>query len=122
MRFYIEYGQTAPYIALRDRQKHNEVLFSIDLTATPASQERLSYAVISRVVGQLTEQPVLMLAGLGREGTVAASEFVTQEKYLRTFEQRAPKDWAAKNMQVVISNEVVEGDPGPPRIVAIHCW
>src|ERR1022692_5169212 len=69
LRFYIEYSP--PYsIALRDRQKPDEELFRADLSATPAVGHTLSYAIISRFVDRLTEHPVIILAGLGKEGTI----------------------------------------------------
>ena len=121
LRFYIEYSP--PYsIALRDRQKPNEKLFRADLSATPAVGHTLSYAIISRFVDRLTEHPVIILAGLGKEGTIAAGEFATQPKYLALLDQRAPKGWNKGNLQIVISAEVINGNSGPPVIVAIHSW
>jgi hypothetical protein len=121
LRFYIEYSP--PYsIALRDRQKPNEKMFSADLSATPAFGHTQSYAIISRFADRLTEHPVIMLAGLGKEGTTAAGEFATQPKYLALLDQRAPKGWHRRNLQIVISTEVINGNSGPPVIVAIHSW
>lgn len=121
-RFYIEYGAGTRSIALRDRQRPAQPVFSVDLSSTPAASQTVGYAVISRFVDRTTEQPVLILAGLGREGTTAAAEFVTEPKYLRTFERQAPPAWARKNVQIVISTEVVNASSGPPRLVAIHVW
>ncbi len=121
-RFYIEYGAQTRSIALRDRQKPDQPVFGVDLSATPAASQTVGYAVISRFVDRTTEQPVLILAGLGREGTIAAAEFVTEPRYLRAFETQAPPAWARKNVQIVISTEVVNASSGPPRIVAIHTW
>ncbi len=121
LRFYIEYSP--PYsVALRDRQKPNEKLFSADLSATPAFGHTQAYAIISRFSDRLTEHPVIILAGLGKEGTTAAGEFATQPKYLALLDQRAPKGWDKRNLQIVISTEVINGNSGPPVIVAIHCW
>jgi hypothetical protein len=121
LRFYIEYAR--PYsISLRDRQKPGEPIFAEDLTQTPARSQTNSYAIISRFVDRLTELPVIMLAGLGAEGTTAAAEFGTQRKYIDLLDRQAPKGWAQKNLQVVITSEVVNGNIGPPKIVAIHCW
>jgi hypothetical protein len=121
LRFHIEYP--APYsIALRDREKPTEKLFSADLSATPAAGHTQSYAIISRFVDRLTEHPVIILAGLGKEGTIAAGEFATQAKYLALLDQRAPKGWTKGNLQIVISAEVINGNSGPPVIVAIHSW
>ena len=121
LRYYIEYSE--PYsISLRDRQKPGTALFAEDLTRTRAASQTKSYAIISRFVDRLTELPVVMLAGLGKEGTTAAAEFGTQRKYLDILGQQAPKGWGQKNLQVVITSEVVNGNIGPPKIVAIHCW
>ena len=47
----------------------------------------------------------------------AAGEFVTQEKYLDALAARAPRGWERKNVQAVLATELVNGVPGPPRIL-----
>jgi len=120
LRYYVQYEEY-PVLSIRDRQKPEPALFRMNLGTTVAGHTA-AYAVITRYIDRLTEQPVLLLTGLGREGTMAAGEFVIEAKYLRALEQRAPIGWEKKNIQVVISTDVVDENFGPPRIEAVHVW
>jgi hypothetical protein len=80
------------------------------------------YAIVSRFVDPLTERMVVVVGGMGRDGTLAAGEFVTEPRYLEMLAGRAPKHWEKKNLQVVLATDVVRGNTGPPRILAVHFW
>jgi hypothetical protein len=80
------------------------------------------YAIVSRVADPGVEQVIVTVAGLGPSGTLAAGEFVTNENYMKKLEALAPHGWEHKNLQVVISTEVVKGSSGPPRIDAAYFW
>ncbi len=88
----------------------------------PYSQFTEDYAIISRFVNPLTERMVVVVAGMAKDGTMAAGEFVTEPQYMETLARHAPADWDKRNVQVVIRTEVVKGSPGPPSIVATHFW
>ena len=64
----------------------------------------------------------VVVAGMGKDGTSAAGEFVTDPRYLQMLADRAPKGWERKNLQVVLNTEVINGNVGPPRIVATYFW
>jgi hypothetical protein len=65
---------------------------------------------------------VVVVAGMGRDGTIAAGEFVTEPRYLEMLASRAPEHWEKKNLQVVLATDVVKGNTGPPRILATYFW
>jgi hypothetical protein len=78
--------------------------------------------VVSRFLNPLTEKMVVVVGGMGRDATVAAGEFVTDPKYLEMLASRAPRNWGRKNLQVVLAADVVNGNTGPPRILATYFW
>lgn len=80
------------------------------------------YAIVSRLLDPRVEQVVVMLGGVGAHGTEAAGEFVSNPDQIRKLEAFAPSGWAGKNLQVVLSTEVVKGSSGPPRIEAAYFW
>ena len=41
---------------------------------------------------------------------------------IRKLEAHAPPNWAKKDVQLVVSTEVVEGSSGPPKLEAAHFW
>ena len=80
------------------------------------------YGVIARFHDSTTGQPVVLVAGISAEGTEAAGEFLSNPSYFAELLQRAPRNWPALNMEVVIETQVIDGHPGPPRILAVEFW
>lgn len=80
------------------------------------------YAVISRVANPRTGRMTITLAGLWGYGTLAASQFVTDSKYLQMMAKSAPAGWERKNLQLVIGTEVIDDSSGPPHILAATFW
>lgn len=114
-----EPGSTVTYI--RDRRQGSRAEWKSD-PSIPYSQFTEDYAIISRFVNPLTETMVVVVAGMAKDGTMAAGEFVTEPRYMEELARSAPAGWDKKNLQVVIRTEVVRGSPGPPSIVATYFW
>lgn len=69
---------------------------------TPIEQLSRDYAIVSRVRDPQTEQPAVILAGIGPWGSLAAGEFVTNHEYLKKLARGAPANWRDKNLQVEV--------------------
>ncbi len=106
---------------IRDRRNPSKVLWRHDANQ-PYSQVFEDWAIVSRFVDPHTEQIVVVVAGMGKDGTAAAGEFVTGARYLQMLAERAPKGWERKNLQVVLKTEIINGNVGPPRIVETWFW
>ena len=104
-----------------DRDKPGETRWAVDGHA-PYARLTEDYAIVSRVVDPLTEKIVVTVAGMTKDGTLAAGEFVTDEHYMAQLAERAPAGWDRKNVQVVLGTELVNGVPGPPRMLASWVW
>jgi hypothetical protein len=107
--------------AIRDRQTASNNRWTYDPNL-PYSKITQDYAMVSRFVDPLTERMVVVVGGMGRDGTLAAGEFVTEPRYLEMLASRAPRNWEKKNLQVVLATDVVRGNTGPPRILATYFW
>ncbi len=102
-----------------DRQKKGS---SEWLRAPQPAESFRDYAIVSRLIDPRVEQVVVILGGLGAHGTEVAGEFVTNPDQMKKLEAYAPAGWAGKNLQVVLSTEVVKGSSGPPKIEATYFW
>ena len=80
------------------------------------------YAIVTRIFDQNTEQWVVSAGGISHFGTMMAGEFLANPIYFRSALASAPKDWARKNMQIVLSTKIVGETPGPPKVLATHFW
>jgi hypothetical protein len=115
-RFQVQRDPVALIGGITDSQNLTRHDWLIDYKAG-LSTIRRDFALVSRVSNPLTGQIELVVAGVGPYGTAAASEFVTNPDYFRHFTARAPKDWQNKDIQIVLSTDVVDGRTGPPQVV-----
>jgi len=108
------------YHCIVDRRNSTSVLWKVAQPASGGMSE--DYAIVTRVFEPTTEKTVLSVAGIETYGTLAASEFVTESPYLAAALSAAPPDWRRKNAQFVLGTKIIDGTPGPPRILAAHFW
>jgi hypothetical protein len=120
LRFFFERAEDHTGL-IRDRQNPSNRSWFHD-PGVLYSKLTQDYAVVSRFLDPLTEKMVVVVAGMGRDGTIAAGEFVTEPRYLEMLASRAPEHWEKKNLQVVLATDVVKGNTGPPRILATYFW
>jgi len=80
------------------------------------------FAVVARLLDSKTGQFTVAEAGLTTDGTEAASEFTSNETYLKEGLRNAPPNWPAMNSEVVIETTVTDSVAGPPRVVATYFW
>jgi len=83
--------------------------------------EQDDFAVIARFHSKLTDGPVVIIAGIGKNGTGAAAEFVRTPRYLDLLNQRST-NWTSKNVELVLKIGVVHGQGGVPSIEAMYLW
>jgi hypothetical protein len=80
------------------------------------------YAIVARFVDPNIEQLVVVAAGIGRGGTVAAGEFLVDDQRMEEMLKQMPGDWQRKNIEIVLETQVIGDRSGPPRISAIYVW
>jgi hypothetical protein len=88
----------------------------------PAVETTRDYALVSRLLDRRVEQIVVIVGGLGPHGTEVAGHFITDPDQIQKLSPYTPAGWAKKNLQVVLSAEVVKGSSGPPKVEAAYFW
>jgi hypothetical protein len=116
---YSFYAATQAESEIRDN-KNSSVIWKFDNTQ-PASANSRDYAIVASYFDRTIEQHVLIVAGIGKTGTVAAAEFVTSSQHLSNWltETKLP---SGKNIELVLSTEILDGQPGPPHVLASSIW
>lgn len=108
---------------IQDSQNPSARTWSVTRPAgAPPETMKQDFGLITRVIDPATDRIMVMVGGLWGFGTVAAGEFVSDPKYMEAASQQAPAGWQKKNIQIVISAEVIKGNSGPPRMVAFYAW
>jgi hypothetical protein len=88
-----------------------------------ASPPRLDgYSLITRLVHSDSGRPLLVVVGMDSHNTEAAVEFLTKSDSFRQFADSAPRDWASKNLQIVLHNSIYGNSAGSNAIVASEVW
>jgi hypothetical protein len=104
-----------------DRKSRKETTWA---TAWDLPYQKLSrdYAIVARIHDSTTGQPVIIAAGISEEGTEAAGEILYNPVYLDLLLAKVPKNWDQLNMEAVIETQVIEGNAGPPTVLAVATW
>jgi hypothetical protein len=117
LRYYFERHVGVSHYEIRDRQTGQVVA-----AANAGAQAAEEFAIVSRVFDRAIEKTVVVVAGVGERSTGAASEFLTNEAYLRAAFASAPSGWHKRNIQVVLKTELISGTAGPPTVVEKYFW
>ena len=89
---------------------------------TPLADITKDYALVIRVLDPTTGQMVVIVGGISAFGTQAASEFLTSRPALAELASAAPDGWERKNIEIVISTDIIRGVSGPAKIAATYFW
>lgn len=108
-------------MSIVDHKNPATTRWSVSLKQAPSSLPS-DFAIIARYQDATLDQPVVLAAGLSREGTEAAGEILSNPALLRTLFQNAPRNWSTVNLEAVVQTQVIEGHPGPSRVVAVEYW
>jgi hypothetical protein len=80
------------------------------------------FALVARYHDPVANNIVIVIAGLGIPGTVSAAEFATSPRYLELLNNRLPRGWDRRNVEIVLRLTVVDGQSGPPSILTTYVW
>ena len=120
LRFSVERPAINKYV-IRDRNNPANNDWSIDYS-TPYLDLTKDYALVLRMVDPETERTVIVAAGFTVFGTSAAGDFLTSRNEMKKLAAVAPHGWEKKNMEIVLSTDVIRGRYGPASVVATHFW
>jgi hypothetical protein len=127
LRFHFVRRGTTYIFAIEDRQHPETGGWSVDLAqpidlSQPAGHDREDYALIARIFDQTTGRPVLVVAGLGANGTAAAVRFLLDPTRTAELVAHAPPHWDRLNMEAVLRTQILDNHAGPPALVASTFW
>jgi hypothetical protein len=77
------------------------------------------YAIVARFIDGTTGKLAVVAAGVARGGTRVAAEYLTDPADLAQLERAAGNK---KNMEVVLSTQIIDGEPGTPKVEASYFW
>lgn len=96
--------------------------WTVDRTQQMATNNYRDYAIVARFIDGTTGKLAVIAAGVGRGGTIAAGEFLTDPGSLAELMRAARAAGSKKNMEIVLSTQIIGGEPGTPRMEATYFW
>jgi hypothetical protein len=87
-----------------------------------ATNNYRDYALIARFTDSITGKVAVVVAGVARGGTIAAGEFLTDPDNLARLMHAAKQAGNKKNMEIVLSTQIIGGEPGSPKMEAAYFW
>jgi len=94
----------------------------IDRAKQQATNNYRDYAIVARFTDRNTGKISIIAAGIGRGGTIAAGEFLTDPSHLAQAMKNARSFGNATNVEFVLSTEIIDGHPGTPKMEAAYSW
>jgi hypothetical protein len=101
-------------------QMQPQVQWSRDPSLSYSSAD--DYALVARYRDNTTDSWVVVLAGIGRNGTEAAAEFASSPRYMQQLRDQLGKDFNTRNIEAVLKVSVIDGKTSAPSILALHSW
>jgi hypothetical protein len=99
---------------------HSNAKWERDPTLPYSSAD--DYALVARFHDATTGGILVIVAGIGRNGTEAAAQFVTSPHYMDVLRRRVGANLADKNIEAVLKINVIDGKTGAPSIEAVDVW
>jgi hypothetical protein len=122
LRFHFANTPDMSRFWIEDRSNPGKRDWVLDRDIQQRTRIYKDYAIVARLIDPNSDQYVVVVAGIGRGGTVAAGEFLVDPKRMDEISNYAPKDWDRKNIEIVVETQVIQDRSGPPRIAAVHVW
>jgi len=119
LRFGLQSGRDGSLYRIVDRQHPDATGWVYSTRTDPGGAEVIDdYGIAARFVEPSSNQVVVMIGGLNRNGTAAAGEAIVEPRLLSTLGSVG----ATSNIEIVVGITSINGSPGRPRIVAHHVW
>lgn len=111
LRFQGGFGK--PCCSIVDTQDHGQSY------VTTAAHD---YAIVARLKTKDRTAERYIVAGIGPDGTLAATALVSDPAKLDQLAAFAPRDWSQQNTELLVRTDFTGGQPGPPVVQRAVFW
>jgi hypothetical protein len=122
LRFHFANNPEMTKFGIVDSSAPEQSRWFVDRNVQMTTNNYRDYAIVARFTDTNTGKLEIVVAGIGRGGTVAASEFLTDTGDLSELTHVAKAAGDKKNMEIVLSTQIIDGQPGSPKLEASYFW
>jgi hypothetical protein len=105
-----------------DSRAPSRTRWMVDRSVQIATNNYRDYAIVARFTDANTGKLSVIVAGIGRGGTIAAGEFITDSDDLAQLKRAAQAAGNKTNLEIVLSTQIIDGQPGSPQVEAAYFW
>ncbi len=122
LRFHFSSDAALAQLRIVDSTAQTQSRWVVDQSVQMATGAFRDYAIVARFADANTGKVAVVIAGIGRGGTLAAGQFLSDSGSLVQLERAAEAAGGKRNMEVVLSTQIIDGQPGYPKIEAVYFW
>jgi hypothetical protein len=122
LRYHFANNPEMTKMSIVDSQAPSQTNWVLDRSVQMATNNYRDYAIVARFTDSNTGKLAVVVAGIGRGGTIAAGEFLTDAADLAQLQRAALAAGDKKNMEIVLSTQIIDGEPGSPKMEAAYFW
>jgi hypothetical protein len=119
-RFYNDPDMTS--FGIVDNTSPSQPRWSVNRYEQMSTNNYRDYAIVARFEDGTTGKLSIVAAGIGRGGTIVAGEFLTDPDHLAQIARASLLAGNKQNMEIVLSTQIIDGEPGTPKIEASYFW
>ena len=122
LRYHFANDATMTRLWIEDGMAPGQSKWVVNRSVQMATNNYRDYAIVARFTDSNTGQVAVVIAGIGRGGTRVAGEFLTDNADLTQLMRAAKRSGDKKNMEAVLSTQIIDGEPGSPKMEAVYFW
>jgi hypothetical protein len=122
LRYHFANDAQMAKMSIVDGTAPSKTQWVLDRSVQMATNNYRDYAIIARFTNSDTGKLAVVVAGIGRGGTIAAGEFLTDAGEIAQLQRAAQAAGNKKNIEVVLSTQIIDGEPGTPKMEGAYFW
>ncbi len=122
LRYHFANDTDMKHLWIVDSEAPDKSRWMIDRSVQMATNDYRDYAILARFTDPDTGNLTIVVARIGRGGTRVAGEFLSDNAHLTQLMRAAHAAGNKKNMEVVLSTQIIDGEPGTPKMEATYFW
>ncbi|MGC2639440.1 MAG: hypothetical protein WA294_19805 [Acidobacteriaceae bacterium] len=122
LRYHFANNANMTRLWIEDSMAPGQSRWVVDRNVQMATNNYRDYAIIARFTDSNTGNMEVVIAGIARGGTRVAGEFLTNNADLSELMHAATHANDKKNLEAVLSTQIIGGEPGTPKMEAVYFW
>jgi hypothetical protein len=119
LRYHFAVNREMTEFGIVDSTKPGQLGWVVNRPQQMTTNNYRDFAIVARFTDSTTGKLAVIIAGVARGGTRVATEHLTDPADLAQLERAAG---GKKNMEVVLSTRIIDGEPGTPKVEASYFW